>query len=293
MFTPEGYWAWPEMIEQVESWTHDIVVASIEPALSVELAEARPSQVNEIIIEKLIAKGFVDNPKDARFAIQILELWVLANVMDTFDAVLCSPTGVRLECPPMIKTHGDAFDWWSWPLSRKKIDQSEAHGYFENFRKGQFSILDAQARFCVIDYETGLIKLKPNSTRLLYSSSYGHGDTHEGLQDFLERQVRPLIGWSICWNPESLPETEQELFDRLGFSNLDWETFNKGNQDLDSGQTAHDYVLQCVMTAFPDGKNGATWKVVEEKVGYSRRSIVTALKREGTYSDWATSISPE
>lgn len=290
MFTPEGYWTWLDMKEKVETWTREIVVASIEPELSIELAKMKSYQVSETIREKLVAKGFVENSIEANFAMHLLELWVLANIMDTFDAVLCSPAGVRLQCPPIIKAHGDAFDWWLWPLSGSKIDQGEAHFYFQNFRDGKFSIQDAYARFCVIDYETGHIKLKPNSIQLLDSCSYGIGDALTEVRKFLEHQVRPLIGWSICWNPESLPETEQELYESLGFSNLDWEKFNLRDKVISNGQTAHENILKCVMTAYPDGKNGATWEVVQEKVGYSRRSIVTTLKREGTYSDWAKNV---
>ena len=46
-------------------------------------------------------------------------------------------------------------------------------------------------------------------------------------------------------------------------------------------------VWQWVQEAFPNGKGLATWKDVEEKVGYSRRHIVRAVKANTDYETWA------
>ena len=52
-------------------------------------------------------------------------------------------------------------------------------------------------------------------------------------------------------------------------------------------RTSNETILQYVMEAFPNGKDSATWAEVEVKVGYSRRSIVRALKSLEQYVDWA------
>lgn len=46
-------------------------------------------------------------------------------------------------------------------------------------------------------------------------------------------------------------------------------------------------ISRTVKQVYPDGKNDATWSEVETKVGYSRRSIVRALKALDQYNEWA------
>lgn len=46
-------------------------------------------------------------------------------------------------------------------------------------------------------------------------------------------------------------------------------------------------VWRCVQEAFPNGKGLATWKEVEERVGYSRRHIVRSVKSNADYDTWA------
>lgn len=55
----------------------------------------------------------------------------------------------------------------------------------------------------------------------------------------------------------------------------------------DSGSRNSQRIVDYVLQAFPDGKGPATWETVQLKVGYSRRSIVRALKDFDVYYDWA------
>jgi len=283
MFTPEGYWSWTETVEAVSDWTLEIVAASLAPELTEEQLEESPSKCRQVLHKRLVSSRQVENLKEAQFAMGLLELWILANYMDTFDAVLCSPDCKILRCPPLIKAHGDAFDWWVWPLSKEKISNGEAHGYFKAFRNGIFSIVDAQARFCTIDYDTGTVRLKPNTVSLLNTASYGFNQEEGETQRFIDEQIRPIVGWSICWNENEIPETRKDLFDSLGFSDLQWDTLGKSEAKRKSTTST----FECVMAAFPDGKGYATWSEVEAKVGYSRRSILRALKQNGLHSKWA------
>lgn len=42
-----------------------------------------------------------------------------------------------------------------------------------------------------------------------------------------------------------------------------------------------DFALKCFMDAFPNGKSGATWREIQAKTGYSRRTINRALAKHG------------
>jgi hypothetical protein len=286
MFTPEGYWSWQELLDASEEWTLQIVARSVLPN-----AYGRPSQPSRYelkheVYSALVSSGKAENLAEAQFALNLMELWVLANFMDLYDAVLCSPIGTTLRCPPLIKAHGDAFDWWSWPLSGEKFSQGEAHGYFEGFRAKMFGISDAVTRFVAVDYATGGIQLKANTLRLLSLSSYGHGMSDEDCRRFIAEQIRPIVGWSICWNAEVFPDTERELFESLGFIDLDWTDIDS-NIPKKAKSAGNKNILECVVAAYPDGKGTAIWEEVEAKVGYSRRSISRALRANGSYATWA------
>ncbi|WP_170752028.1 hypothetical protein [Ruegeria lacuscaerulensis] len=64
---------------------------------------------------------------------------------------------------------------------------------------------------------------------------------------------------------------------------------NQDPKDLDLHVDEPEFstVWEFVQEAFPDGKGLATWSYVEEKVGYSRRHIVRAVKANTDYETWA------
>lgn len=287
MYTPEGYWSWDEICIAAFEWTEDLAIATKFPDVITHFANKRPWNVQQILCKKLVEDGFAESAEESRFALEICELWILANFLDTFDVIVCSPAGTTMRCPPAITAHGDALDWWVWPLSHPKFGNAESHGYLEFYRKGHFRVADARKRFCAIDYLSGRIKLKPNSVRLFWGSSHGHGPSEEEARTFIEDQVRPFVGWSICVNPKDLPDTRAELFSALGFGDVDWEAFGVDQSTDAEKANRHRNVLECVLSAYPNGKDKATWEAVEREVGYSRRSIVRALKQNDLWLDWA------
>lgn len=288
MFTPEGYWSWDEICVAVCDWTQDITLATRFPSFVRAAEDWTSYEIDQLIHQKLLDEGFAENRAELNFALRVCELWVLANFLDTFDTVLCSPSGRTMRCHPPIKAHGDAFDWWTWPLSQKKFGVTESTGYLDYFRNSNFQIADAKDRFCAIDYVTGQIKLKPNSVQLFLQSSYGHGPSDNDARRFIEEQVRPFIGWSICWNPKDIPKTKSEIYSEIGFQDVDWATFEASIRTSKIAKdTQHQSVMECLLSAYPNGKGKATWETVELKVGYSRRSIVRALKQNGLWEDWA------
>lgn len=175
----------------------------------------------------------------------------------------------------------------SWPLSQKPFGTGESWGYLSFFKSGKFRISDANDRFCAIDYPSGTIRLKPNSARLFELSSYGHGCDYDEVKRFIDEQVRPVLGWAVCWNPTDIPEVESEILKGLGFADLDWNAIDFETAEVGAIKIPHESVLDCVLQAFPEGKQNATWAVVEKEVGYSRRSIVRALKQNDRWASWS------
>lgn len=288
MFAPEGYWTWSEVCEAIPEWTRELIVAVNFPELASKIDNSNPWMADNILQKSLVKTRYAQNETEAQFALEVAELWVLANFLDTFEVVSCSPEGMKMRCPPIICAHGDALDWWQWPLYLEKFGKGETSGYLEYFRTGKFRISDAKARFWAIDYDKGLIRLKVNSARLFYTSSYGHNADLEDATSFMDEQVRRYIGWSVCWNPAEVPETTAEIFQEMGFHDIEWTHLSVDRSRVNDVPKTYANVLECVLAAYPEGKTGANWKQVEQKVGYSRRSIVRALKQNGRWADWAS-----
>lgn len=287
MFTPEGYWSFTEVREVVPQWTSDLIIGSQIPRLSDHIVDYDNPKTNTSIQTHLVLDGFAENLDEAQFAIEICELWVLANFMDIFDVVLCSPTGLTLRCPPTLCAHGDAFDWWQWPLSYSKLGEGETSGYLYAHRNGGFKIADAYGRFCAIDYVSGTIRLKPNTVQLLNGCSYGHGPNKESILNFIDEQIRPFVGWSVCWNPKDLPETREGIFESLGFGDIDWTELERSTLRSQGSSSSQQNVLDCVTEAYPNGKGKATWEQVTKRVGYSRRHILRAIAKSKEHKNWA------
>ncbi|SEK68472.1 hypothetical protein SAMN05444413_1032 [Roseivivax marinus] len=277
MYTPEGYYSFDDLCKYAPSWTDTIC---FRKKLSAAPGSETPHRRD--IIKRLVSDGFAASFSEAEFCLEICDLWLVANILDVFEVTLCSKSGVRMRCPKPLTAHGDAFDWWSWPLDSQKFGQSETHSYLHFYRDGNFRARDAWARFPAIDVDSGVIALKANSRNLFTGSSYGHGD-EEIAEFFIEKHARPYLGWGICISPYELPEFEEELFGALGF-------FASSDDGYKTSHTkpasTHQAVMSCVEQAFPDGKGKATWADVEAKVGYSRRTIVRALRQRGLYEDW-------
>lgn len=62
-----------------------------------------------------------------------------------------------------------------------------------------------------------------------------------------------------------------------GHAKLKQEMKGAPSEDINS----LDFALNCFLDAFPNGKEGATWREIQEKTGYSRRTIVRALDKHG------------
>jgi hypothetical protein len=287
MFAPDGYHTWVEMCDAAGEWSQDIMIASIPPELNNSLQELPSSSRRRLISERLVSSGHVQSYQEAEFTQDLLALWLLANFMDTYEIILCSPEGLKMRCPGIVKAHGDALDWCQWVFPDGKFEQGGFHGYYENFRAGLFDIRAARDRFVAIDHDTGLLKLKNNTANLMYHSSYGHGSDLREIEEVIKKFVNPYVGWAICFHPDAGPENLMDFFYQLGFDKLDWDMFAHSGKPSSQQMGSRIDVVECVFSAFPNGKGGNSWAVVEDKVGYSRRHIVRALKQCGRYDGWA------
>ncbi|WP_306132234.1 hypothetical protein [Roseivivax marinus] len=277
MYTPEGYYSFHDLRELAPKWTDTICFRG---KLCAPPEQETPKRRE--IVNRLVASGYAESPLEAEFCLEICELWLVANILDLYDVTLCSPAGVRMRCPKALTAHGDAFDWWLWPLGGQKFGSGESCSYLYFFRHGNFRAKDAWARFPAINTEKGVVALAANSRTLFSGTSYGHGPD-ENIDTFIDEQVRPYLGWGLCFNPNDLPDHEEELFAAFGLPNSlepDAETNNK------KSTSAHKDVMSCIRQAYPYGKGAAVWETVEAKVGYSRRSIVRALRHHGQYEEW-------
>lgn len=89
----------------------------------------------------------------------------------------------------------------------------------------------------------------------------------------------PVLGAPLCIRESRLPTSLYLL--------SDWvtkEIVKRVSEESDGRGGAHD-ALVCLEVAFPNGKEKHTWEEVQDKTGYSRRTILRAL-RAANRTDW-------
>lgn len=284
MFAPIDYYSWQDIREASPDWANVILASKLPTDIQEAILEKPDSSLRHALCVGLGEHDLVRSVAEAEFLANLLERFLVVHFMDCFTTTLCSPTGLvtRAEVPALM--HADRFDYfyWSWP----KYDQHEFRNYFQHFREGNFGIADVDARFLAIEYSTGLIKLK-NNTYSEYKMCSNYDGTELELRQDIDNFVVPFRGWSVCWSPESLPETTAEMLVGIGFDDLT--PLLEKRQAISQGlvhENGNDDVLKCLLEAYPDGKGRTTWSEVERRSGYSRRHITRMLKRARRYDDW-------
>lgn len=150
------------------------------------------------------------SPSNGRFARDLMETWILANVLAEYDALLCSPSGKILRAPDMVCLHGDRLDYCSWS---PPVDKDASFNFFfERSAAGAFTWEDLEQRFCFLDAASGRITLKNNSVSLLMGAT----TWHDRLMEKAVPDIKELLGHAICWNPVNLPKTIEELMSPIG-----------------------------------------------------------------------------
>lgn len=292
MFCPEGYIHWGDFLGMTEYWAETVIAAENLVQLGEDPTKAsddrgRASVLHKAFPEILGVDGMVGNFDEAQFVYELFHTWIIANFIQNHLPVMCSPTGTILKTNWWISRHADQLDWchWSWP-PQKNLSFLR---YFDNYRRGNFNGKDIDARFPCLDPSTGVIVTKNNSESLL-GLALNADENSESVHRIFEQCIKPFAGWSLCWKAEELPKTLEQVFDELGIISESWRSIlGDTPSSTKSGFASKGmaYTLSCVLDAFPDGKGNATWAEVENRVGYSRRSILRAIKASPTHSNWA------
>ncbi len=281
MFAPENHYSWITLREDSEDWATGILLAGLSNVQKTNIENISAPSVKHSLFQALVAEGFCYGNGEASFVHGLLSTWLIANFLERYNTLACSPAGLTMRASSLMTLHADRMDWFPWPWP--KFSEGEFHGYFQQFRLGKFSVSDVNARFIGLDFETGTVTFK-NNTKLLYKYAAHHNDSDYEVERLVEKYLIPFKGWAICWNPDELPETNLDVLEEMGFGHLDLE--DAPNQFVAS-ESNSETVYMFIREAFPDGKGDATWSEVERKVGYSRRHIVRTLKIKGVYDDWS------
>lgn len=295
MFAPEGYYNWEAATGAIGLWAVGCGLWADE-MLQVKIAglenDVGNNQVSTIasplMFEKLTKFGQASSYQEAIFIEGLLHTWLLANFMKAYLPLVCSPSGRLMQSTPPIYLHADRLDWCplEWPFRSSAYFRN----YFDIRERHKPLSSDIDARSCSINVQTGLVTVKNNTSEMLGRCMHG---IEECSGQWLSL-VQPFAGWSLCWNPAEVPQDLAEVFISMGIDESEW-TPPKDNRDssrnsIDKNSPRPSGLAKAVqdtMEAYPSGKGFATWDEVEERVGFSRRHIVRALKQAGRYEGWA------
>ena len=220
MFAPIGYVPYEAVLESINHLTHSALIRITGASLADKSERGN-------IAELMVNSGIVSDIKNAQFVREFIEEYFLATLISSYPPLLCSPAGVIMQVNDSFFIHGDRLDWFNlyFPIDR----MGELSSYLEFSKKNRFDGASLRRRYCFIDAENGLVKLKNNSVRLF--NSFSDGGTGEGAE--LAALVEKFSGWAICWNESDLP-TSLELVNTV-FPDFDgrwkWDEFFGETED--------------------------------------------------------------
>ena len=94
MFAPEGYWTWRELMDAVDEWALDYTIWSRFDNLTDDVWDRSYWSRERLLKERLLLDEVIDDNAEFQFALGVSGLWMLANFIDNFGAVMCSPNGI-------------------------------------------------------------------------------------------------------------------------------------------------------------------------------------------------------
>lgn len=200
--------------------------------------------------------------------------WVIASALKKLKPRVCSPSGKIMVLAEDIFKHESDIGGCRWNDALTAPEIREVlfrHAYSFNRR-------DPIAGFLGFYYPTGIIKEYDDSTLTRWH--------HSTRFDVLHLQ-KHFAGWAICFEESNVPKDQQALVELIEYSD-ETKQFVREPSPADPLKFVH----ECVMQAYPDGKDEA-WDEVKKKIGYSRRTIVRALKKYGGHDWWAAGGQPE
>lgn len=100
----------------------------------------------------------------------------------------------------------------------------------------------------------------------------GRSRFQDALKVVTLRQLKPYQGWFLGKYRSDFSSFLEEVPSILPGSQHLQESESRSSAGLD-------FVLKCIMEAFPDGKGSTTWSDVERRTGVSRRNINRAVER--------------
>lgn len=159
------------------------------------------------------------NLKHTSFEVELISFWMMNQIDEDYGAVLCSSTGNLLKANHPILFHPDQFFYFrlSFPLR----GMGEPITIFREYDDKRMSGGDLWSRYACIGGDTGIIKLK-NQTRRLLIQHFGVFPDYESDGGIFDGYVKPFLGWCVVFDPDIFPESYFEIFESFGVLNKHW-----------------------------------------------------------------------
>lgn len=288
MFAPRGYYTWNEVARATNDWAETIVRAH---HLGVPKSRLADYIEGEDEYAYLWMEHLKANPTEVAIhphEVHLLSAYLMANFMLSTPVSMCSPTGTVLRAPEVALVHADRFDYCVWDWERHESSQFRI--FYQSATDGSLKAANPWDRFCFAEQFSGSINLKNNSIKTVLRASHSW-DLNEAD---VKRVITHFLGWALCWHADDIPKKTEMIFNAMGGEFIDfakaWDQLDQGPRNVRESAkvgSSLDFVYQCLIEVFPDGKGHATWAEIESKTGYSRRQINRALKQQNA-SWWAS-----
>lgn len=223
MFAPDGYVMYEAICTNIGHLAESVLVR-------ITGASLKDKHKRENIGDMMLNAGIIADRSNAQFIREFVEEILLAKLISYYPPLLCSPTGTVMQVNEDFFLHGDRLDWFylSLPIDR----MSELSRYIEFSKVNRFDGASIRRRYCFIDAEKGLVKIKNNSAQLFDYCSHYWNDQGTEMVSLVEK----FSGWAVCWRESDLP-TPLDLVNLVFLndeSHWDWEEFFREDEDQEA-----------------------------------------------------------
>jgi hypothetical protein len=212
----------------------------------------------EVTLADLKKSG--NNPAAVRHSFQALRAaWVHAQVVKHCQSAF------------LIDENGTvtALDAFAAFRRRREIPSWKEVSSIENQAEIIECIVKLRTAWCFVDSSLGFLDVPSRLSQKWESFDY--------QSKKIGKVLRRFTGQTIAFSPTEVINLIEEAVEDFG-ADIALKLLEAAvpKKDTPSGLT---HAYQCLIEAFPNGKGSATWDEVVTRTGYSRRTIVRAMKK--------------
>ncbi|WP_424940426.1 hypothetical protein [Aliiroseovarius sp. S253] len=157
--------------------------------------------------------------RNSGFEIELISFWIMNQFDENYGAVLCNSSGNLLKANHAVLFHPDQFShfYLEFPLR----EMSELCTVYQELDAGRMIGRDFWDRYCCLDAETGVVKEK-NQTKRVLRHYFGDPFGSSATDGVFESNVLPFVGSCVVFDPSVYPDNYYDFYASICLLNKHW-----------------------------------------------------------------------